>query len=56
MSGGEGGTLRPGDVVLIAGFDDCIGGYSLEGPLAGEYGEPELYMVLGHAPKEAGQG
>jgi hypothetical protein len=37
-------------------FDDCIGGYSLEGPLAGEYGEPELDMVLGHAPKEAGQG
>ena len=70
MSGGRGGTLRPGDVVLIAGFDDipthrfevafvfddCIGGYSLEGPLTGEYGEPELDMVLGHAPKEAGQG
>ncbi|TKZ21968.1 hypothetical protein FAP39_04955 [Shimia litoralis] len=27
-------------------FDDCVGGYSLTGPLAGEYGEPDFDLVL----------
>lgn len=27
-------------------FDDCVGGYSLSGPLAGEYGEPDFSMIL----------
>ncbi|NIZ63493.1 hypothetical protein DL239_21280 [Sedimentitalea sp. CY04] len=27
-------------------FDDCVGGYSLTGPLAGEYGEPDFEMIL----------
>ncbi len=52
--------LTPGDTVVIrAGadwpehlfrvdyvFDDCLGGYSLTGPLAGEYGEPDFDLVL----------
>ncbi len=52
--------MRPGDVVAIAAFDevpehwfqieevldDCVTGVALTGPLAGEYGEPELSMVL----------
>ena len=52
--------MRPGDVVAIAAFDDvpehlfqveevltdCITGVALTGPLAGEYGEPELSMVI----------
>lgn len=62
--------LRPGDIILIRAFDDipqhrfrvdfvfedCVGGYSLEGPLAGDYGEPALEMILGHAPNQAPQG
>jgi hypothetical protein len=46
--------------VLIAGFDDipahqflveevfedCITGTALNGPLAGEYGEPDIALVL----------
>ena len=52
--------MKPGDVVVIAAFDDipehlfrveevyadCVGGYSLTGPLAGEYGEPDFSMIL----------
>ena len=54
MNGGQ--LPKPGDVVLIAAFDevpehmfqvetvqeDCVTGTALTGPLAGEYGEPEL--------------
>jgi hypothetical protein len=52
--------MRPGDVVVIGAFedvpehwfqvedvlDDCITGVALTGPLAGEYGEPEIRMVV----------
>jgi hypothetical protein len=52
--------MKPGDVVVIAAFDDvpehqfrvdevfedCISGVALTGPLQGEYGEPELSMVI----------
>ncbi len=52
--------MKPGDVVVIgafddvpehwfqveAVFDDCITGVALTGPLTGEYGEPELNMVV----------
>ena len=52
--------MAPGDVVLIRAFDDvpehlfrveevyedCITGHALTGPLQGEYGEPELSMVI----------
>jgi hypothetical protein len=51
--------IRPGDVVTILAFDDvpehlfrvdevhddCVTGVALTGPLAGEYGEPDLSMV-----------
>ena len=53
--------LRPGDVVVIRAFDDipehrfriayvfddCYGGHSLDGPLAGEYGEPDHTLIAG---------
>ena len=53
-------TITTGCVVLLAGFDDipahqfsveevlkdCITGTALTGPLAGEYGEPDLALVL----------
>ena len=53
-------TITPGCVVLLAGFDDipehsflveevyedCITGTALTGPLAGEYGEPDIALVL----------
>ena len=53
-------TITPGCTVLIAGFDDipshqflveevfedCITGTALTGPLAGEYGEPDIALVL----------
>ena len=53
-------NLSPNDIVVIRAFDevpehlyqieevldDCIMGVALTGPLAGEYGEPELSMVL----------
>lgn len=32
-------------------FDDCVTGYSLTGPLAGEYGEPHWSLI-----KEAAAG
>lgn len=52
--------MQPGDVVAIAAFDDvpehlfqidevlddCITGVALSGPLKGEYGEPELSMII----------
>ena len=52
--------LTPGCIVLIDGFDDIpahqflvdevfddfITGTALTGPLAGEYGEPEMTLVL----------
>lgn len=52
--------LQPGDVVVIAAgedwpehlfrvdyvFEDCVGGYSLTGPLEGEYGEPDFGLIL----------
>ena len=52
--------ITPGCVVLIKGlddipahqflvdevFDDFITGTALTGPLAGEYGEPEITLVL----------
>ena len=52
--------ITPGCIVLIKGFDDIpahqflvdevfddfITGTALTGPLAGEYGEPEMILVL----------
>jgi hypothetical protein len=52
--------MKPGDVVVIGAFDevpehwfateevleDCVTGVALTGPLAGEYGEPELAMIV----------
>ena len=52
--------LSPGCIVLIAGFDDIpehefrieeiyeefVTGMALSGPFAGEYGEPDLKLVL----------
>ena len=51
---------QPGDTVVIRAsedwpehlfridcvFDNCVGGYSLTGPFAGEYGEPAFDLVL----------
>ena len=53
-------TITPGCVVLLASFDDipthqflvedvfedCITGTALTGPLAGEYGEPDIPLVI----------
>ena len=52
--------IKRGDVVMIKGFDDIpehqfrvdevyqdfITGLAVTGPLAGEYGEPDIDMVL----------
>ena len=52
--------IRPGSIVLIAGFDDIpehelrieeiyeefVTGMALSGPFAGEYGEPDIKFVL----------
>ena len=52
--------ITPGDTVTIAAFEDvpehdfevhevhedCVTGVAVTGPLAGEYGEPDLTMVL----------
>ena len=57
-------TIKPGDIVRIAAFDDipehdfevltveddCLTGIALSGPLAGEYGEPDLTLVLPRQP------
>ncbi|QAX30619.1 hypothetical protein [Leisingera sp. NJS204] len=51
---------QPDDIVIIRAsedwpehlfritevFDDCVGGYSLTGPLEGEYGEPDFDLIL----------
>ena len=53
-------NITRGNTVLIAGFDDipshqflveevfedCITGTALTGPLAGDYGEPDIELVL----------
>lgn len=53
-------VVRSGDVVTIKAFDDvpehqflvqevfedCVAGVALTGPLAGEYGEPDLEMIV----------
>ncbi|CUH52719.1 hypothetical protein [Shimia marina] len=53
-------TLHPDDIVVIRAsedwpehlfrvdfvFDDCVGGYSITGPLKGEYGEPDFDLIL----------
>lgn len=55
--------IRAGDIVVIRAFDDvpehlfrvdevhedCVTGEALTGPLAGEYGEPELDQIKGLA-------
>jgi hypothetical protein len=52
--------LNPGVVVVVRAFDDvpehrflvwtveddCVTGTALTGPLAGEYGEPALELIL----------
>lgn len=52
--------LAPGDHVIIQAFDDipehvflidevyedCVTGFALTGPLAGEYGEPDFDLIL----------
>ncbi|MCL7465659.1 hypothetical protein [Phaeovulum sp. NW3] len=52
--------MKPGDVVVIGAFDDVpehrflvdevfedfVTGVALTGPLQGEYGEPELSMIV----------
>ena len=52
--------LSPGCIVLIAGFDDIpehefrieeiyeefVTGRALSGPFAGEYGEPDIEMIV----------
>ena len=57
-------SIKPGDIVRIAAFDDipehdfevvsveddCLTGIALSGPLAGEYGEPDLALVLSRQP------
>ena len=63
--------MKPGDVVVIGAFDevpehlfqidevleDCVTGVALTGPLEGEYGEPELSMIIRVLePEEARQG
>ena len=52
--------IKPGDVVVIGGFEDIpdhqfrveevyedlVTGTVLTGPLAGEYGEPDIEMIV----------
>ena len=52
--------IRPGCIVLIEGFDDIpehefridevyqefVTGMALSGPFAGEYGEPDIEMIV----------
>lgn len=52
--------LTPGCIVVIASFDDvpehrfrveevfedCVTGTALTGPLSGEYGEPDIELIL----------
>ena len=58
--------LQPGCIVLIVGFDDIpehqfqvdevhedlVTGTVLTGPLAGEYGEPEIELIVQVISKE----
>lgn len=60
--------LQPEQIVIIAPFEDiprhlfqiddifedCVSGYSLNGPLKGVYGEPGLKMIEALAPGEQG--
>ena len=63
--------MKPGEVVVIGAFDevpehlfrietvedDHLTGVALTGPLAGAYGEPDVYMIIRVlGPDEAGQG
>lgn len=63
--------MKPGDVVVIGAFDevpehwfrveevleDCVTGVALTGPLAGEYGEPEIEIIVRVVdPEEVKQG
>lgn len=56
---------KEGDIVVIRAFDefpqhlfevdevfdDCVSGYSLDGPLEGVYGEPGYELIIGlHKP------
>ncbi|MEZ0468978.1 hypothetical protein [Phaeobacter sp. SYSU ZJ3003] len=52
--------IAPGDIVVICAdedwpehlfrvdyvFDDCVGGYSLTGPLKDVYGEPDYDLII----------
>ncbi|WP_406645693.1 hypothetical protein QEZ52_17145 [Aliisedimentitalea scapharcae] len=52
--------LQPDDIVVIRAsedwpehlfrvsevYDDCVGGYSITGPFEGEYGEPDIDLIL----------
>ena len=63
-------NLRPGVTVVIAAsedwpahrlrvtdvFLDCVGGIALDGPFAGEYGEPEFHQIQAIEPKGQRQG
>ena len=58
--------IKPGCIVLIAGFDDIpehefrieeiyeefVTGMALSGPVAGEYGEPEIELITAVIPQE----
>jgi len=35
-------------------FEDCVSGYSLNGPLKGVYGEPGIELIEALAPGEQG--
>jgi hypothetical protein len=62
--------LQPGCIVFIAGFDgipehqfqvdevhdDLVTGTVLTGPLAGEYGEPEIKLITAVIPQETTTG
>lgn len=55
-----GRTPKEGDLIVIRAFDDipehlfriqevhddCITGHATTGPLAGEYGEPDIDLIL----------
>ena len=57
--------IRPGDVVVIGGFDDIpdhqfqveevfedlVTRTALTGPLAGEYGEPDIELIIAVIPQ-----
>ena len=58
--------IKPGDVVVIGGFDDIpdhqfqveevyedlVTGTVLTGPFAGEYGEPEIEVIAAVIPQK----